>query len=291
MSCVDRKGNEIASSKMQEQVLERLYHHPIGQKILPCLIRPFWSKLGGKILDHSISKLLIPAFIEKNKIDLGLYENKEYQSFNDFFTRKIRPECRMIDEEVSHLIAPCDGKLSVYPITEEARFCVKNTWYTMESLVKNKKIAKNFEGGQLLLFRLTVDDYHRYCYVDDGLKSKNHLIRGVFHTVNPIANDVYPIYKENTREYTLLKSDHFGTMMIMEVGALLVGRITNHHSQQRVQRGTEKGKFEYGGSTIIVCLEKNQVKMDLDIKKNSSENKETAVQMGERIGTKISASI
>lgn len=284
MSCQDREGNEIPSSKTQERVLTWLYYETIGVKVLQMLIHPFWSNLAGKVLDHSISKLLIPSFIEKNKIDLNLYETKDYESFNDFFTRKVKAECRPIDLEPTHLIAPCDGKLSVYPITEDARFCVKNTWYTMQSLVRSKKLAKKFEGGQLLLFRLSVDDYHRYCYLDDGVKTKNYHIPGVFHTVNPIANDTYPIYKENTREFTLLKSDHFGDVLIMEVGALLVGRITNNHENQLVTRGTEKGKFEYGGSTIIVCLEKDQAIIDEDLLSNSEQRIETAVKMGEQIG-------
>ena len=284
MSCQDREGNEIPSSKTQEQVLTWLYYETIGVKVLQMLIHPFWSNLAGKVLDHSISKLLIPSFIEKNKIDLNLYETKDYESFNDFFTRKVKAECRPIDLEPTHLIAPCDGKLSVYPITEDARFCVKNTWYTMQSLVRSKKLAKKFEGGQLLLFRLSVDDYHRYCYLDDGVKTKNYHIPGVFHTVNPIANDTYPIYKENTREFTLLKSDHFGDVLIMEVGALLVGRITNNHEDQLVTRGTEKGKFEYGGSTIIVCLEKDQAIIDEDLLSKSEQRIETAVKMGEQIG-------
>lgn len=284
MSCQDREGNEIPSSKTQERVLTWLYYETIGVKVLQLLIHPFWSNLAGKVLDHSISKLLIPSFIEKNKIELNLYETKDYESFNDFFTRKVKAECRPIDLEPTHLIAPCDGKLSVYPITEDARFCVKNTWYTMQSLVRSKKLAKKFEGGQLLLFRLSVDDYHRYCYLDDGVKTKNYHIPGVFHTVNPIANDTYPIYKENTREFTLLKSDHFGDVLIMEVGALLVGRITNNHEDQLVTRGTEKGKFEYGGSTIIVCLEKDQAIIDEDLLSNSEQRIETAVKMGERIG-------
>ena len=284
MSCKDREGNEIDSSKTQEQVLTWLYYNNVGVKLLQLLIRPFWSNLAGHVLDHSISKLLIPSFIEKNKIDMNLYETKDYESFNDFFTRKVKAECRPIDLEPTHLIAPCDGKLSVYPITEDARFCVKNTWYTMNSLVRSKKLAKRFEGGQLLLFRLSVDDYHRYCYLDDGLKTRNYHIPGVFHTVNPIANNTFPIYKENTREFTLLKSDHFGAVLVMEVGALLVGRITNYHEDQFVTRGTEKGKFEYGGSTIIVCLENNQAKVDEDLLVNSELGIETAVKMGERIG-------
>lgn len=78
-----------------------------------------------------------------------------------------------------------------------------------------------------MILRLTVDDYHHYCYVADGEKSPDVKIPGVFHTVNPAANDVCQIYHENTREYCLLKTEQFGTIAMMEVGAMMVGKITN----------------------------------------------------------------
>ena len=70
-------------------------------------------------------------------------------------------------------------------------------------------LAKDYVGGYALIFRLTVDDYHRYCYVADGQKEANIFIRGVLHTVNPIANDYYPIYKENSREYSILHNQFY----------------------------------------------------------------------------------
>ena len=136
-----------------------------------------------------------------------------------------------------------------------------------------------------LVFRLTVDDYHRYCYVADGEKSQNYHIQGVFHTVNPVANDVYPIYKENTREYSLLKTKRFKTILMMEVGALMVGRITNYEEAGTVRKGQEKGKFEFGGSTIILLLQKDAAVLDSDLIRNTEEGYEAIVKMGERIGT------
>ena len=71
----------------------------------------------------------------------------------------------------------------------------------------------------------------------------------------------------------------------MEVGALLVGRIQNHPVQGFVQRGQEKGLFAFGGSTVILVLEKDRVQMDEDILRNSAAGEETFVRMGEKIGT------
>lgn len=157
----------------------------------------------------------------------------------------------------------------------------------MESLLRSKKLAKRYEDGILLLFRLTVDDYHRYCYIDNGTKTRNWHIPGVFHTINPLASKVFPIYKENTREFSILKSENYGNILIMEVGALLVGKIVNYHEEMKVKRGDEKGRFEFGGSTIIVCLEKGKAKIDTDIINNSLKDIETMVKMGEKIGEKV----
>ena len=75
----------------------------------------------------------------------------------------------------------------------------------------------------------------------------------LLYTSNPAANDVCPIYKENAREYTLLCTKRFGTIVMMEVGAMMVGRITNHQrGPARVVKGQEKGYFEFGGSTIVL---------------------------------------
>lgn len=286
MRCIDRTGKQIKQNETQNKALLFLYKNKIGRKILGQLVKPKVSKIMGLVLDHSSSKILIGPFVKRNKINLAEYENKVYTSYNDFFTRKIKKGRRQIDNRPESLIAPCDGKLSVYNLDKEACFTIKNTVYTMKSLLRSTRLSESYQGGTLLLFRLTVDDYHRFCYIDNGIKTKNYHIPGVFHTVNPIANEVAPIYKENTREYTILKSENFGDVLIMEVGALLVGKIQNYHQQKEVKRGEEKGKFEFGGSTIIVCIKKDMIVIDQDILKNSSKGIETVVKLGEKIGVK-----
>jgi phosphatidylserine decarboxylase len=120
--------------------------------------------------------------------------------------------------------------------------------------------------------------------VADGEKEENVPIPGVLHTVNPIANDYYPIYKENSREYSLLHTAVFGDIVMMEVGALLVGKIVNHHGKAKVVRGQEKGYFQFGGSTVVLLLKKGSVSVDPDILENSRQGIETVVKIGEKIG-------
>lgn len=284
MKCVDRKGNIIIQSQIQNKIVHFLYRSSLGRILLRQLIKPWVSNISGIMLNSSFSKVLIPPFVKLSKINMEEYEERKYSSYNDFFTRKIKLNKREIDYTPEHLISPCDGRLKVYKINENSRFTIKNTQYTLETLLKNKELADYYKNGLLLLFRLTVKDYHRYCYIDDGIKNKNYRIKGVFHTVNPIAYEKAPVYKENTREYTILNSENFGKILIMEVGALLVGKIINYHEEGYVKRGEEKGRFEFGGSTIIVCIKEGRAVIDKDIWNNSRNGIETLVRMGEKIG-------
>lgn len=280
----DREGNLKGENGFQDKLLKSLYGSMVGRAVVKCLTVPVVSELGGKILDGSLSKVLVPPFVKLNHIDLSLCEEKEFASYNAFFKRKFKEDAREINMDEDVFISPCDAKLTVYPINNRSRFSIKHTAYTVEELLKSKKLAERYEGGYAWIFRLSVEDYHRYCYVSDGVKSKNIRIPGVFHTVNPVANDVYPIYKENTREYSLLKTEKFGTVLMMEVGALLVGKIENRHEAGKVKRGEEKGNFAFGGSTIILLTQKDKVCVDKDILKNTECAYETLVKMGEKIG-------
>lgn len=286
MEYKDREGRILGADDGQDRLLSGLYGSRAGRALVRFLIRPGISRAGGWLLDRRVSRIAVGPFVRSKGIRLDDYEKQDFCSYNDFFTRRIKAGLRPADMTPEALIAPCDSKLTVYAIDEDARFTVKGTGYTMESLTRSRKLARKYAGGQLLLFRLTVDDYHHYCYVDGGRKSENHYIDGVFHTVNPAACEKFPVYKENSRCVSFLKSDHFGTVMMIEVGALMVGKIVNlDDGPALVRRGEEKGYFAFGGSTVILCLKKGRAVMDSDILANSREGCETRVLQGMRIGT------
>lgn len=279
-----RNGNLIEADNGQDKFLKNLYDSTFGRILLKPLVTPVVSNIAGAFLSTKCSCLLIKPFIRSNNIDMSQFEDVKYKNYNEFFSRKIREGARTIDMEATHFISPADSKLTVLPITENARFTLKHTDYSVSSLLKNSELARAYHGGYAFIFRLTVDDYHRYCYVDDGIKEENIHIPGKFHTVNPIANDYYPIYKENTREYSILHGKHFGDIVMMEVGALLVGKIVNLHEKSEVKRGQEKGYFQFGGSTVVLLTKADKVKVDEDILKNSRDGIETVVKFGEKIG-------
>ncbi len=284
MRQITRDGVLTEKVDGQDQMLHRLYGNVFGRLLLKLLTARWISCAAGAFLSTKLSCKLIPSFIKKNRIDMTQYQQETYDSYNAFFSRRIRPEARPVDRTPEHLISPCDSKLTVLPIMPDSHFTLKNTPYTVESMLRNGELAKAYEGGYAMIFRLTVDDYHRYCYVADGEKEENVPIPGVLHTVNPIANDYYPIYKENSREYSVLHTDVFGDIVMMEVGALLVGKIVNHHGKAKVVRGQEKGYFQFGGSTVVLLLKKGSVCVDPDILENSRQGIETVVKIGEKIG-------
>ena len=284
MDYIDLQGKKVSNITNQDKLLSFLYTNIFGRMLLKPLIQPQVSKLAGRYLSSAHSKWLISKFIERNEINMDIYEECDYSSFNDFFTRKIKPDSRPVPEDLDVLISPCDCLATVYPIQENTTFSIKNTEYTLRSLLRSPRLAKRFRGGYAYILRLTVEDYHRYLYSVSGKQSKNYHIDGTFHTVNPIANDYLPIYKENTREYTVIRSKEFGDVLQMEVGALLVGKISNHKQSTVVTRGEEKGFFEYGGSTIVVLTQKGRVTPRSDLLTNSKNGYETKVLQANPLG-------
>lgn len=290
MKYADRTGRIQGGDTFQDCTLRLLYKSLPGRILLKPLTHPVISRIGGCFLDSSLSAFLIRPFIRSCGISLKGCEvpaGGAYRSFNACFTRSLRDKARPFPSNPDLLCSPCDGLISAYTISRKQRFSIKNTEYTVTQLLRDDRLAARYAGGTALVIRLTVSDYHRYAYVDDGLRSSYRRIPGILHTVNPAAAASRPIYKENTREYSLLRSRHFGTILMMEVGAMMVGRIVNHHkAYTRIDafRGQEKGYFAFGGSTVILLLEPDRVSIDKDILRNTALSIETKVKMGERIG-------
>ena len=265
-------------------MLPFLYHSLIGRLILKPITAPCVSQLAGRFLDTRKSTLLIPLFIKKFGIRLDEVKPAEWQSFNEFFARRLMDGARPVDTDADALISPCDGYLTAYEIREDTVMTVKDVRYTVTDLLGDARAAAEYRGGTCLVFRLTPSDYHRYCYPDSGSQRPVRRIEGVLHTVQPIATQARQVYVQNSREYAVLDTDHFGRIVFMEVGAMLVGRISNlHRGRYQFTKGEEKGRFEYGGSTIILLLRSGAADLREDIKNASSE---IPVKQGERVATR-----
>lgn len=260
-----------------------LYCNFFGRLFLPLFSARWLSRLAGKYLDSPLSKPKIKRFVKKHGVDLGEFLPETYRSFNDFFTRRIRPELRPFDSAPEAFCAPCDGAATLFPVTKEGKFNVKGFDYTLETLLGDGALAEKYVGGTCLVIRLTVGDYHRFHFPDGGTAGARYFIKGKLHTVQPAALEKRRVFAENCREIAVLHTEHFGDVCQVEVGAMFVGRIVNA-DKPAFRRGEEKGKFEFGGSTVIVLAEAGRVAFDPEFAENTAAGKETKVRCGERIG-------
>lgn len=283
MDIYNRATKEYEKNYQQgATALNFLYNTVLGRIILKILITPVISKIVGFFHDTPLSKLKIKKFIRTNNINMNDYEKKEYKNFNDFFTRKKKNKIKKLKE--GEFASPAASKLLVYKITKDLKVTIKNSTYTLNELVDNKIDLKDFQNGYCLIFRLAVDDFHRYSFPDDGVVEETYNIKGKLHTVSSISKE-YPIYKENHRVVTKLKTKNFDDLIFIEVGALCVGKIINHDIKE-FNICDEKGYFKMGGSTIAVLVKDKKLILDKDILDNATKEIEVKLKCGEKIGIK-----
>lgn len=273
--------------------LKWIYSSPAGIKLLELIVKKkFFSKVYGIFCDSKISKKKIPSFISDFGIDISICEKKleQFESFNDFFIRKLTNEARPIDSVVGSLISPGDGKLVAYDNIDLNKLVqIKGYTYSLNKLINNPSIVSKFSEGTCLILRLSPTDCHRFHFIDNGVCEETKKIKGDYYSVNPIAlKAVTELFCKNKREWSIFRSDNFGDVLCIEVGATCVGSIIQTYVQRkRVKKGDEKGYFKFGGSTIILFFEKGIVKIDEDIIDQTNKRYETSVVMGEKIGAKV----
>ncbi len=268
--------------------LRFLYGSAPGRLLLRGLTARPVSQAAGRFMDSGLSRVLIRPFIRKNGIRMEDYVPMRYESFNAFFCRPIRKELRPLPEEAGAFMAPCDGLLSAYRVTDGLVLPIKQSRYTVAELLGGDAAAGRFRDGVCLVFRLCVHHYHRYAYVDAGRVSFRRFLPGQLHTVRPIALSALPVFTRNCREYMLLQTEHFGLVAQIEVGAMLVGKIANYKGPgMRFSRGEEKGRFLYGGSTVVLLVEKDGAAFDEELFRNTERGLETPVLLGQTLGRAV----
>lgn len=272
--------------KKEGLALRFLYNTVLGRLVLKVIASPFLSSIIGNLMNTRLSKLAINNFARKNNINVDDYYVDDVKSFNEFFARKVKEDKRPIEMDKKSFISPADGHLSFYPIKEDLVFPVKQSVFSIKSLLKDDDLASIYDDGVCIVIRLCVDNYHRYCYLDDGNKEKNVFIKGKLHTVRPIALEKYPVFTENSREYTVMHTDNFGDVTQVEVGALCVGKISNNHEEYTFKRGEEKGMFLFGGSTIILLVQKEKIDIPREYYEMTNRTQELDIKMGEEIAKK-----
>ncbi|WP_299159387.1 phosphatidylserine decarboxylase [uncultured Tenacibaculum sp.] len=286
---IDRKsGNTITETPPGEVFLKLLYNNPFGKMaFLPIAKRKFLSAWYGKKMDKPKSVKKIDNFVKQLDIDIDEAEKSvsEFTSFNDFFYRKLKPNARPIE---NGFVSPGDGKMLAFEnIDDIHNFFVKGRKFTLKEFLGNEKLAEKHKDSSLIILRLAPNDYHRYHFPYNGVPSEMTKIKGDYFSVSPyaLASNFTKVFCENKREYCILSSKDKGEIIVAPVGATMVGSIIETYTPNKpINTGDEMGYFAFGGSTIVLLVNKEKITIDQDIINNTKNRIETFVKMGEKIG-------
>ena len=336
---IERKtGRLIREEEYGQKAIYFLYHHFIGRVLLKMIFaRPYFSFLRGLYYNSFLSKKEIAPFVEKYGLPKE-YLKKNYNSFGAFFSRKEAVYLRDAGKENTKdngeewkekirengqekgregklpFYATASGKVLAYKIDPEGKIIfpgnesngksiplpleIKGNSYSIEKILKTP-CPELLKGGTLLVFRLSLPDYHRYIFPAKGKLVKTQAIKGRLDSVRKDAAH-FKAFSENKREISLLELSGMGRILHVEVGAMLVGHIHNHvkvesifdggvnknrkrKTEYRFKAGEEKGYFSLGGSTIVELLS-DKIVIDEDLFENTNKGLETKLEIGERIG-------
>lgn len=283
---------KIRFTEREEQ--EKIYGHRAlsflyGGSLLARLLLPFiahiplCSRFYGYLMARPASRSKIAPFVEAYQIDTSEFQTQNFNSFNDFFTRKLRAECRpMASQEIT---LPADGRYLAYPnISVTPRFHIKGQEFDLETFLGSEAYGRRYAEGAMVIARLCPTDYHRFHFPLSCEAGRSREIPGALFSVNPIAlSKRLSIFWENKRVITELESRKYGTVLMVEIGATAVGTVQQTYAPGWVERGAEKGYFEFGGSCIVLLFERGRVELARDLVRNTAEGFETRAQMGQSL--------
>ncbi|MFU8814133.1 MAG: archaetidylserine decarboxylase [Pseudomonadales bacterium] len=255
------------------------------------------SRLVGLLASTSnplIRRAFIHGFARAYGVDMSEAERPsldDYRTFNDFFTRALKPEARPLDPEPASLVSPADGVISQAGSLQGDRLLqAKGTSYSLRSLVGAG--AERFHDGDFVTIYLAPRDYHRVHLPAAGTLTATTAIPGALFSVNARTEAaVSDLFCRNERLVCRFETAH-GGMLVVLVGALIVASIDTvwggpsspyqreqqHCWNQRFAKGAEIGRFLVG-STVIVCCEPGRLRLD------DATRRGRVVRMGQRLGS------
>ena len=207
---INRVNNCIETEKVFGQAaLKLLYGNGCMSKIVGRPLaylwarNPLFSSMYGWWQKQPFTKQNIQPFIDKFEIDATEFKEdvSQFQSFNDFFIRRLKPSARPIAPGEKTAIIPADGRYLFYPSIEKAEgFWVKGKKFQLSTLLKSEELAEKYQNGSMVIARLCPSDYHRFHFPCAGAPGKAQVINGWLYSVNPIAlKRNIDIFTENKR--------------------------------------------------------------------------------------------
>lgn len=245
------------------------------------------SRLTGKLASMPLGIVttnIIKWFINRYQVNMqeALHEEADaYATFNDFFTRPLKPHVRPIDTDPNILCHPVDGKVSQLGEIKQGRiFQAKGHHFELQTLVGGQATdAKPFQNGVFANIYLAPKDYHRIHMPIDGTLTKMIFVPGELFSVNPLtAANVPNLFARNERVVAFFETA-IGPMAMVLVGATIVASIETvwagtvapqeqqvahwHYQSQAntpitLKKGEEMGRFKLG-STVILLFGANAI--------------------------------
>ena len=286
--------NRATRALEEEVVFERwfmdlFYGTTLGYWLTAAVLkRHFFSHLYGFMQRLPSSRGKIAPFIARHQINADEFAQPvaSFRSFNEFFLRRLKPEVRPIQRDPRVLISPADARCLWYEIEQDTALSIKGVTFTLAELVGQRMGIQSFIGGCCLVLRLAPADYHHFCYIDQGAHGEIVPVNGFLHSVHPLAlQRCARVLPENYRELCVLHTEHFGDVLEIDIGAMVVGKMVQHQRHGGVyERGQEKGYFEFGGSTIVLVFRRGAIRIAEEISAYSRQGIETIVRYGAAIG-------
>jgi phosphatidylserine decarboxylase len=241
----------------------------------------------GKKYDDPASASQIRDFINFHQLDMSevLLPLDQFKNFNEFFYRALKPNARPCSapNDPRIVVSPADCRAVVFDkISEATAIWVKGREFSIKRLLGDaypEDVAR-YQNGALGVFRLAPQDYHRFHIPVDGVMDTPKTIEGEYYTVNPMAiRSALDVYGENVRVLVPIDSVAHGRVMVICVGAMMVGStVITRQAGEKVSRAEELGYFKFGGSTLILLFEEGKIKFDSDLVENSRGALETLVR-------------
>jgi phosphatidylserine decarboxylase len=231
-------------------------------KVLPQYLLPKQrlTTFAGRVAGHkggSMTTRLIRWFVAKYGVDMAEAENPDiasYKSFNDFFTRALRPGVRPL--AASDFVCPVDGRISQFGAIDDHHILqAKGHRFTSTELVGgDAALAAQFRHGSFANLYLSPKDYHRLHMPCDGRLTRMIYVPGALFSVNPTtARGVPNLFARNERVVCVFESPEHGPFVLVLVGATIVGSMaTVWHGVVNPTRTAKVCEWSYEGRDIVL---------------------------------------
>ena len=296
-------GERVTESVMGDGALRFAYETLAGRTLWPVLFgSKFVSALMGRYYDSPRSKKAIASLVNIPgcRADEAEKPPEAYGSFNEFFTRRLKPGARPMGEG---FVSPADGRLRLYldadastpfplkgavkslrEVFQPSTFDLRPSTFNPQPPTSDLRPPTSLD---IAVIRLAPVDYHHFHFpCDCRVVGGTEVIPGSYHSVNPVALLKYPdVYADNERQIVEAESEKYGKFRMVDVGAFGVGTIVQSpKSGVDRRKGEERGYFKFGGSTVILVMNAGAVRWDEDLVHNSAAGLETRVFCLERLG-------